>query len=539
MTHPGETLARTVSHQSAGLGRSPAPQPMQSNEAVSCTASAAPDLCPHDLQPSTRASAISQRRRWWQHARRCLAWAAAHPLRVSEGPDFRTVEVMGAYGIRVEHRTGHLTGLVLVRKAGRLQRQILETPNISLVGSPATVGLLEHIVRRDGRNWAREAGATELDHDSLQVLGQRLCLALWARWSIDGTLQQVRVRVADAFQLDAELVRLARQAARRRGGASAADEYDYNRAIIDRAPLLVLEREAPQLMPLFIELFAAGACSDEPKRAIRTAFLEQVGAPRHWRQFLALPPETLAWARGAPRQPQAGALLDLAFLVARLESPVAPPLDWLRAQLDACGGDTLLVGVMNSTREAALRAHLRAWMDRPAEGKDQLLLEMQIVDDWIDSQGPRAPTLACPWSWWTRRALAWDDRRRQAALDMLVPDREPSTQVEVAEGIELRPLLTPLDLHEEARAMAHCLDRWRDRLAKGSAAAWSVRDRQSGRRIATAGISSSTEWAVQVRGFANRVVSADLEARVRNALDNERCRLLLTLSGQSGSTGAT
>ena len=390
--------------------------------------------------------------------------------------------------------------------------------------SPATAAFLKHIVFRDARKWARESGAAELDQDTLDALCERLCRAQWARWSHDGTLQRLRERVAHAFKLDANAVRLARQIAHRRHGPDHANEADYNRAVADRAQLLLLEREAPQLVPLFAELFAAGECTDEPKQAMRTALVDRLGAPRHWRHFVALPAQTLAWARRAPLREYTGALLDLAEFLARLDSPTAPPLDWLQAHLDVCGGVSLLVGTSNDTRVAALRAHLHAWISGAGAGKDQLLIELQIVHDWIDHCDPDTPTVTSRWSWWTRRALGWDRTRRQAALDVPAQHPEPSTQLALGD-IELRPLLTPLELYEEARAMAHCLDRWRDRLVKGSAAAWSVRDSRTGRRLATAGISISTDWSVQVRGFANRSVPPDLEIRVRSALGWEPLRL--------------
>ena len=486
--------------------------------------------CPNgrDLTRPAEAPAISQRRRWWQHARRRLAWAAAHPLRVREESDFRSIEVMGAYGIRIECATGLLTGVLLTRHAGRLQRHRLADPNISLVGSPATVGLLEHIVRRDAQRWANQAGATSLDPDALRKLGQRLCRGLWARWSRDGTLQRLRQQVAEAFGLDPETVRLAQLVARRRGGAAHADEGDYNRAIVDRAHLVVLEREAPHLIPLFAELFTTGACVGEPKRALRTAYLDQIGAPRHWRQLVALPPQTLAWARHAPRQPQVGAMVDLALMLTILNTPATPPLDWLQAQLDSAGGGNLLLGMSHCTRVAALRAHLFAWLNSDAAGKDQLLVEMQIVEDWIDSQAPNVGEAAkalCHWSWWTRRALAWDRTRRQSAIDVPAVQPAPLPLFKTLAAVELRPLLTALDLHDEARTMAHCVDRWRDGVAQGAAAAWSVRDRHTGHRLATAGIARSTQWQVQVRGFANRAVPAALETLLASALDGERQRL--------------
>ena len=443
-----------------------------------------------------------------------LRRAAASPVEVHLTTEHRVVDVMSIYGLRIEIATGRLTGLLLNVIEGRVRRWPMPTPNISLVASPATNEVINILIRWNAKTWAQEAGAAALDWDMLNTLAGRLVDSVWARWQKDGTLDRLRQRVAKAFQLDPVIVRLARQVAEFRGSAHDAHEADYNRALADKGALTILEREAPHLMPLLVELMAPGECTGEPMRALRRTMLDKLGGPRHWRRFLTLPAETLRWARTAPARPLAGALLDLATLVARVDSPITPPLDWLQAHLNSGGDLHLMVGMDHQTRLKAVRAHLGAWVRADTLAKDQLLIELQIVHDWIDRQNPKAPQGLRNWSWWIRHALAWDQQHRFATHAEPGPTSVAEGQVWVMDDIEFRPIRGAVDVYEEARAMANCLDRWRSRLDAGQAIAWSVRDRHTGRRIATVGVHDIADHCVQVKGFANRPLPPEVAQRL-------------------------
>ena len=470
--------------------------------------------------------ALGPRRRWWRHALVRLQHIAVNPVKVHLSAKHRTVDVMSTYALRVELATGRLTGLMLEAKDRGVRRSPMPSPNISLVASPASSEVVNRIIRRDAETWAAESGSEALDPGTLSTLARRLCRTVWKRWQTDGTLDRVRQRVADAFQLDPLIARLAQQIAAPRGGPHGAHEGDYNRALADRPALTILERDAPHLMPLMVEVFAQGQCSGEPLRALRHTLLDRLGAPRHWRRFLRLPASTLTWARSASTRPFYGGLLDLATLIARVDSPITPPLDWLQAHLNSGGDVHLMIGMDHQTRLKAVRAHLAAWEHAGVQAKDQLLIELQVVHDWIDSQNPKAPQGLRAWSWWIRHALVWDQARRLAASAEQSPGNAEEAQVLLIDDIEFRPILSAVDAYEEARAMANCLDRWRNRIVAGKAAAWSVRDRHTGRRIATAGVHDITDSCVQFKGFANRPLSPALAQRLsRDAMALRRLRI--------------
>jgi len=483
-------------------------------------------------------TALGPRRRWWRHAVERLRHFAAEPVEVHLSAEHRIVDVMSIYALRIEIATGRLTGLMLEPKRGGVRRWPMRSPNISLAASPASSEVVDRIIRRDAETWAAESGSEALDSGTLSMLAHRLCRTIWKEWQKDGTLHRVRQRVAVAFQLEPVVVRLAHQIAAPRGGPYGANEGDYNRALTDRRALTILECDAPQLMPLLVEVFAQGQCRGEPLRALRHALLDRLGAPRHWRRFLSVPAPTLAWARSAPTTPLSGGLLDLATLIARVDSPIAPPLDWLQAHLNSCGDVHLMVGMDHQTRLKAVRAHLAAWEPADTQAKDQLLIELQIVHDWIDSQNPKAPQGLRAWSWWIRHALVWDQAQRLTTRAEQRPGHAAEARVLVMDDIEFRPILSAKDVYEEARAMANCLDRWRNRIVVGEAAAWSVRDRHTGRRIATAGVYDITDGSVQFKGFANRPLPPELALRLsQDAMALRRRRVDEAIDGRARNDG--
>ena len=481
-------------------------------------------------KPAGDAIRLSERRRWWRLVIARLQRAAADPIRTTSTRHARVVNVLGVYGIRIEHATGLISSHLLVRGSSRLQRQPMEHPDIALSCSPASPACLEHLVRRDAWRWAREAGAQDLDFQTVQLRTRRLrglCQLLWQRWAADGTLVRLRAAVEQAFALDPDRLRLARLIARRRCGAIGVDEGDYNRAVADFEALLLLEREAPKLMRLFVALMPPGECQDEPKRAMRTAFVDCWGAPRHWRRFVALPAAMLQWAQTAPAEVLQGhRLIDLAYFISALDSPVEPPQDWLQLLLDRSGGASLVYAVRGQEQAAALRAHLDAWVMARDSDRPRLIMALQTVLAWLDDEEVSPPSSPRKWSWWTRSAKAWDRRARQAAA-RLVADAHTFRAAPLADGqLELHLLNTALALHDESRAMANCLhDWWRD-VSRGSAAVWSVRCAQTGQRLASAGICEHSGWALEVRAFANRPVDAGLQAQVARLLEPQRLRCI-------------
>jgi hypothetical protein len=96
---------------------------------------------------------------------------------------------------------------------------------------------------------------------------------------------------------------------------------------------------------------------------------------------------------------------------------------------------------------SAARAHLQAWFRAGAAVREQLLVEMRIVQGWIDEHKPNTPPAARSWSWWVRQAEPWDRARRASARAAAPCDSSIATALPLGEDIELRPLVTALELY--------------------------------------------------------------------------------------------
>jgi hypothetical protein len=461
---------------------------------------------------------LGARRRWWRCAHEGLEAMLRQPVVVTARPRYRYVEVLGLYGLQVDTSLGCVESFEIPAGDGLARcRYELEQP-LRLHGSPHGSEWLHVLIVRHTPAWAVCAGATALDAALLERLCERLTRPLIARWTARGTLARLREQIAQAFDLDPELLRLAQQITARSpdpGAMSGADEGDYNAALRHREALQVLEREAPSLMPLYAAMVPLYALDAEPVRALRTAFVERHGSPRHWRRFLRLPQGTLAWARDAWPPLRQHPWVDLADFVARLDVHTVPPLAWLQAV--AALQPALPIGheLRGPAWSAVLVEHLRAWEVADEPARHRLDTELACIAAWVDEACPGTPPKGLRWRGWVRRVTAWTRAQRAATL---FPGTEVLRGVAERDGtLAAEPLCNPWQYRREAEAMEHCLaSTWTAHAEAGRAVAWAVFDTVTGERVATVGAWLDPDEPMEVQGRPGVVFTMEeLERIVR------------------------
>lgn len=162
-------------------------------------------------------------------------------------------------------------------------------------------------------------------------------------------------------------------------------------------------------------------------------------------------------------------------------------------------------------REArVLRSIVARYEAQGEAGRADMRVDLPVVLSWTAGQ-EAVPVCAArrppPWATLVRKARAFISRR--LAVARLCPGPWPCPQLDLSAAsgspYVVEPVLTPDDLLYEGLVMRHCALRYARECIQGSAFIASVRDRQSGRRIATALWTAHADgWSLtEVVGFAN------------------------------------
>ncbi len=198
--------------------------------------------------------------------------------------------------------------------------------------------------------------------------------------------------------------------------------------------------------------------------------------------------------------------------------PPAPALlrAWLRCFVNR-GEDRLLFGSSwNSMHPTVIRGILLEGDTRRSQSDfAQFVAEAAGVMQWaletglvLNKQQARAG-----WSWLRRNWLGWCEQRR-GMVESAVPGWISLLPRHSTGGFDVVPLTSTSDLVEEAIEMRHCVDTYEETCIEGDIRIFSVRCRDSGKRLATLAIQAAKEcgWLpYEVRGMANRPVSGELE----------------------------
>ena len=345
-----------------------------------------------------------------------------------------------------------------------------------------------------------------------------------ARRAIDG--QRMRRLLREALAPEPQLL----LAARRARPAFARDidvgSAWWNLCVEHAGPLKELQRIAPGLLPLYGLHMHDGTINRFrlDMRDLRKP-LQALGLkPADWKRLLARRARPV-WQMHQDRVIRSrGALL--AFLV-----------DWTRVHRGLPGGlwmpramweplartyvgpeaDHALPPIRWPGTPAATREAIIRYREAQAAGRGNDFIEHEWgrVVRWAgnyDGNGDRAPVRR----WSTARRLAAAHERTVAAR--LAGDRWQAP-LATFEGRKLLAVAvtTGEALAEEAIVMRHCADRFAFQCANGSLAIYSIRCRQTGRRLATASIELSARGArlAEISRSLNREASAAEKAFAR------------------------
>lgn len=452
------------------------------------------------------------------------------PVAEWSSPEFRGVDILDGWGVRVHPASGVISCYGLTRRGRWLYRRHDVWQGALLVGGDPGVGWIGQLIGAHAAQWAQLAGMAP-KHIPRQH--NRLLAALARRWKADGTIARMWRIVERALALDEELLRLVRATTQTEAGPDAVFLSDYQRCLADRANLLTVEREAPQLLRLYALLLPGGAGAADPKQALKRAFLDGGRRPpRLWRTICRFDPATVDALSAHGQCLYQHPLADWIELLHALDLPCQPPAGWMIGLRQSFGNQALSRAFAAPWARCLLRAHLKAWMAADETAREILQLELEdICEDLADLASiPDPPPGLRSW----RACLRWAARMHAAQFENEadaarawdaargLPRQSPAAPLR-ASRIELERLLTSRELLEEGHAMDNCIHDWRDHLVDGTAAIYSVRLLRTGEHIGTA--TMEIDAGVQARGRANARLSPEHRREIALLLRREQAKL--------------
>lgn len=438
-----------------------------------------------------------------------LLAAVDDPVRVSYDEGQRIVQVLGVARFR-RAAAGPISVELRLDRGGEMAWVGVAARDIVVHGIPAGWYWLDIV---------RCAAAHEIEADSISRTGgcdpaaiDCYCEALFAhlrrRLARQADLRLMRRRVAQALQLDADALRLARRLIQIPTDWGLARMSYYNAALRHLQSLRVLERELPAAVPLY----AAVADRDDfprqaqPACALRAFLLAQGLEPRSWRLLARAGQRLWLPIRQFYRGDAGEAMLDYLRLLQRLDIGCEPPawLAWcLLAQ--AANPENRHPAQLQAIEPylASIGHAARAYLSLPQ--RDASRVELALIANWISAARPEFDKMQrrAGWSWLVRSAARWEQSRVDAA-----PSRRWPVPLHrhVAGATVCELLDSALALQLEAQAMHHCIADFAGECERGDAVVASIREasRPDG-RVATALLRRSEDrWRVeQVRGVAN------------------------------------
>lgn len=374
------------------------------------------------------------------------------------------------------------------------------------------------MLRRTGEEWAksvvRKLGSRRLDIPALREL------------------------IRNSLIVDQKAIDMARRLGlgrRQVGGVSSANV----REVSDYLPqLMEVASQAPALLDLFWltrRRWENTTGRATPLKDLKADFRKREATSEDWRRLCRVP------ARGVWAQWRAGRIKSLKelkdFLAewARLhrglsEAVSIPTPMWdliTRTYVDAnsqvvhppirwpCHHRVLLEGIA-AFRTATLLGR----------SKEFLWGDWARVVRWAANYDElRAISVKRTWSGALSSAALDERRLRALALSRSLKWSSPIEAFEV-DGVNVSPLLTPLDLAEEAIAMRNCVDTYAKACAEGKQLLFSLRDAVTAQRRATVSIT----WVGGVPSLGEMRCVANTET---TALDSAIARIILRRMGEA------
>lgn len=330
-------------------------------------------------------------------------------------------------------------------------------------------------------------------------------------------LRAMRRSVAAALPLDPLALDVARLLCltERRSRATVAM---YNRARWHLDAHRKLVHDAPRLQLAWAllchgadERVAGEAAGDEPLQRLRRRLKAHGLSGRLWR--LLLGSGTALWRPMVwfYRQGDSQAAWDYLSLLDRLGWCGQPEAAFMQALLAQYGSGYQRARSYDhryAKHTTVLRAIAQRYEAQDAGGRHEVCAELQRILTWLGRDRvvtARAALHPPPWRSLVRRAREYETRQLRLTDAVQGPWPQPAIEGDLG-PYDLRPLGTAAELHEEGEAMRHCALAFAQDCARGSAAVASVRDRNSGRRVASVLWRRTAHgWLLEeVVGFANR-----------------------------------
>lgn len=313
---------------------------------------------------------------------------------------------------------------------------------------------------------------------------------------------------------------LGRSLANRIFNDPSADAFNW---VCEReAAIALVAVEHPAMLPFLRvaheddEMRRAGDPLAELQRGLLGRGLE----PGAWKRLERWTFEPFARLEG--QVPAEHAVVQFANLLHRLDVKRAPSMLFTHLAFEAgVQGDPATLDFERHP-DWFLRALLReAGQCEGDDRADSLRDEVRMAIDWLDGDhpDPDANQRRAGWSWIAARAREHAAEREKARL---APWKVPLGEIR-AGGHLVVPIACAAELAKEAQAMKNCLADYEDECARGEMLVFSVRDAQSGKRLAcfsTVRDEESDAWALQqLAGKLNAPVGPQMELVAAHVLE--------------------
>lgn len=313
----------------------------------------------------------------------------------------------------------------------------------------------------------------------------------------------LRQLIRNSLNVDQKAIQMARRLGLGRkqiGGVSSTSL----RQVSDYLPHLIdVASQAPALLSLFWltrRRWEKATWGATPLKDLKADFKKREATPEEWRRLCRVPARSV-WAQWhAGRINGLKELKDFLAEWARLhrglpESVSIPTPMWdviSRTHIDA---DSQVVhpSIRWPCHHRVLLEAIAAFHTAAVLGRSKHFLwgDWARVVRWAANYDElRAISVKRTWRGALASAAVDERRLRALALSKSLKWSSPIEAFEI-DGICVSPLLTPLDLAEEAIAMRHCADTYAQRCAEGKQLLFSLRDAVTAQRRATVSIT----WA--------------------------------------------
>lgn len=345
-------------------------------------------------------------------------------------------------------------------------------------------------------------------------------------------VRRLRAQIRGALDLDPVVLSLLR---RRRHFASGALWFvnDYNAERVHRDTTLLLEREAPALLPLYWALrdHPDFDPSLEPKKALRQLARLLGITPQQWKSLAKSGHRGQRVYRAVCREFFVGTERENALsylkMIRLLRPKRLPTIELWRQVLSLCGTchnpsstdhADYLVDYQETLRHLVRLADTRATAQEKRLPAEEVHAVLGWIADCYITRLTRSQRSA-GWDFLVRRAEHYRKAIRQPFAAPLA--WEPVLPAFEAGQLRVIPLTSAEALWDEAIEMRHCADRYIAQCAQHDAVLFSLQ-RHTGKRIATmAFIDNGTKWVpLELAGKANS--EPTLEVRKVAGLIDER-----------------